>query len=242
MQKAKKTAPLLAAEIIQQRIRTGVYPPAAALPGQRELAEELGMGRPAIREAISALEGLGLLRVEPGRGVFVAAPGAPAAGRWRFETRYRLADVYAVRAALESVSVLLAAGHAGASGLGELDQLVGRLADAVARDDLIEMSLADRDFHRKLAELSGNVFLQDMLDSFDPVLTESRNVAFADTNRKNREAPVIEHREIVDFIRAGNAEAASRSMKKHIAHAQTRSEPVHGKIGKPDKNLRRKDG
>lgn len=241
MQKVKKTAPLLAAEIIQQRIRAGAYPPATALPGQRELAEELGMGRPAIREAISALEGLGLLRVEPGRGVFVAAPGAPAPGRWRFETRYRLEDVYVVRAALESVSVLLATDRASGPHLQELDSLVDRLAEAVARDDLLEMSLADRDFHRKLAELSGNVFLQDMLDSFDPVLTESRNVAFADTNRRNREAPVSEHRQIVDFIRAGDADAASRSMKKHIARAQTRSDPIRGETSKPDSSRRRKD-
>jgi GntR family transcriptional repressor for pyruvate dehydrogenase complex len=241
MQKVKKTAPLLAAEIIQQRIRTGAYPPDAALPGQRELAEQLGMGRPAIREAISALEGLGLLRVEPGRGVFVVAPGAPVTGRWRFETRYRLEDVYVVRAALESVSVLLATGRASASSLKELDKLVDRLADAVGREDLLEMSLADRDFHRKLTELSGNIFLQDMLDSFDPVLTESRNVAFADSNRKNRQAPVIEHREIVEFIRAGNAEAASRSMKRHIAHAQTRSEPIRGDTGTPGNSRRRKD-
>jgi GntR family transcriptional repressor for pyruvate dehydrogenase complex len=241
MQKVKKTAPLLAAEIIQQRIRSGAYPPDAALPGQRELAQELGMGRPAVREAISALEGLGLLRVEPGRGVFVVAPGSPVTGRWRFETRYRLEDVYVVRAALESVSVLLATGRASASHLKELDKLVDRLADAVAREDLLEMSLADRDFHRKLAELSGNVFLQDMLDSFDPVLTESRNVAFADPNRKRREAPVIEHREIVDLIRTKNAEAASRSMKKHIAHAQTRSEPRRGEMSQSGNSRRRKD-
>jgi GntR family transcriptional repressor for pyruvate dehydrogenase complex len=241
MQKVKKSAPLLAAEIIQQRIRSGAYPPDAALPGQRELAQELGMGRPAVREAISALEGLGLLRVEAGRGVFVVAPGSPVTGRWRFETRYRLEDVYVVRAALESVSVLLTTDRASASNLKELDKLVDRLADAVAREDLLEMSLADRDFHRKLAELSGNVFLQDMLDSFDPVLTESRNVAFADPNPKRRDAPVIEHREIVDLIRTGNAEAASRSMKKHIAHAQTRSEPRRGEMSKPGNSRRRKD-
>jgi DNA-binding GntR family transcriptional regulator len=52
---------------------------------------------------------------------------------------------------------------------------------------------------------------------------------------------VIEHREIVDLIRTKNAEAASRSMKKHIAHAQTRSEPRRGEMSQPGNSRRRKD-
>src|SRR5690606_26397736 len=67
----KKSAPQHAAEMIQQRIRNGDYAVGSALPGQRQLAEVLKVGRPAIREAISALEGLGIVEVQPGRGVFV---------------------------------------------------------------------------------------------------------------------------------------------------------------------------
>ena len=67
----------IAAQTLQRRILDGDYAPGAALPGQRELAENLGISRASLREAISMLEALGLLRSFVGKGVFVTA-GAPA--------------------------------------------------------------------------------------------------------------------------------------------------------------------
>lgn len=223
MKNHRQSAPMHAAEIIQERIRSGEFPPGGALPGQRQLAEELNVGRPAIREAISALEGLGLVRVEAGRGVFVVTPGIPSARRWRFESRYSVEHVYAVRESLESLSVQLATERATRGDLKDLNHLVNRLASAVAHEDLIEMSIADSEFHQRLAELSGNTLLQEMLNWFDPVLTESRNIAFANPDPKGRSAPALEHRRIVQAMENGNKAAATRAMKQHILHARARA-------------------
>jgi GntR family transcriptional repressor for pyruvate dehydrogenase complex len=224
MKKDRQSAPMHAAEIIQERIRTGEFPPGAALPGQRQLAERLGVGRPAIREAISALEGLGLLRVEPGRGVFVSTPGAPSTRRWRYESRYLVEHVYAVRETLESLSVSLATERATASDIRDLHQIVKRLTAAVADDDLLAMSVSDSAFHQRLAELSGNALLQEMLDWFNPVLTESRNIAFANPDSNRRLAPALEHSRIVKAMENRDKAAASRLMKTHILNARSRAQ------------------
>jgi GntR family transcriptional repressor for pyruvate dehydrogenase complex len=219
----KKSAPQHAAEIIQQRIRSGKYPVGKPLLGQRLLAEELGVGRPAIREAISALEGLGLLQVEPGRGVFVRDPKAVRSARWRFAAQYSLENVYTVRASLESLSVLLATQRATLAEVKMLERLTDKLAAAVKTEDLLAMSAADRAFHRELAELSGNPLLLEMLDAFDVVMTECRNLAFQDARNKHRTAPILEHHQIIAAIKSGDANAASRKMKTHILHAKNRA-------------------
>lgn len=218
----KKSAPQQAAETIQQRIRNGTYAVGDTLPGQRQLAEELGLGRPAIREAISALEGLGMLRVQPGRGVFVTDPEKPPVAHWRFARQYSLKDVYTVRASLESLSALLATQRATPAEIRALESSVDKLAAAVGRNDLLAMSAADRDFHRKLAEVSGNPLLQEMLDAFDSVMTASRNIAFHDSSHRHRSAPILEHREIVEAIKSGDGNKAAKKMKRHILQAKGR--------------------
>jgi GntR family transcriptional repressor for pyruvate dehydrogenase complex len=230
MLKIKRSAAQQVADNIQERIQQGVYPIGGALPGQRLLAEEMGVGRPAIREAISALEGLGMLTVEPGRGVFVADPASNAGG-WRFASRYSLEDVYAVRATLESLSVQLAAQHASLAQINSLDTFVDDLEAAVNRGDLPAMATADRSFHRHLAELSGNPLLREMLDTFDTVITESKSIAFLDDSGKNHREVVAEHKAIVAALKAKDGEAASRSIKSHITNAENRAHRVHTKGG-----------
>lgn len=221
----KKSATQHAVEIIQEGIQKGIYPIGEALPGQRQLAEEMGIGRPAIREAISALEGLGLLTVEPGRGVFVVDPES-FSGRWRFASRYTLDDVYTVRASLESLAVQLTSQKASLAQINSLDDYVDQLDVAVKQADLPAMADADRAFHRRLAELSGNALLQEILDTFDMVISESKNIAFLDSSPKTPRAVVNEHKAIVTSLKKKNAGDAIRDIQNHILNAQKRAHRV----------------
>ena len=225
MKLVKPTAAQHAVNIILEGIQSGAYPVGQALPGQRVLAEELGVGRQAIREAISALEGLGYLHVEAGRGVFVVEPEA-AGARWRFASQYTLDDVYAVRGALESLSVQLVAVTAPLAKIHSLDALVDQLETAVDRSDLPAMIRADSQFHRRLAELSGNPLLLEILDTFNMVMTETKNIAFLDTPETNHRSVVAEHRGIVASLKAKDPAAASRDILAHIVNAQKRAHRV----------------
>ena len=63
------------AEQILEKIKHGEYKSGAKIPPERTLAEQMGVGRPSIREAISALQIVGILESRPGDGSYVADPG-----------------------------------------------------------------------------------------------------------------------------------------------------------------------
>src|SRR3546814_17464686 len=93
------------AQELPVRIRRGEWAEARRLPGQRQLPEQLGVRRASLREAITMMEGMGLLRSDAGRGVFIARTGdsglGSAYGRWLFTGRYALRAVYLVRCELD---------------------------------------------------------------------------------------------------------------------------------------------
>src|SRR5256885_10650724 len=75
-----------AARVIREWIEGGVYPVGALLPSQRDLSEQLGISRTSLREALSTLQGLGLVVARPGKGMYVTeATDAPASGAERSE-------------------------------------------------------------------------------------------------------------------------------------------------------------
>ena len=100
-----------AARLIQQRIADGTYAAGGLLPSQRDLAEQLGISRTSLREALSTLQGTGLVIPRPGKGMYVAedAGQAPAASpAWKFATSHSLQDVYQLRFAVENFTARLA--------------------------------------------------------------------------------------------------------------------------------------
>ncbi|WP_407851272.1 FadR/GntR family transcriptional regulator [Bordetella petrii] len=213
------------AQQLQARIRRGEWADARRLPGQRQLAESLGVSRASLREAITMLEGLGLLRSEAGRGVFIVRPGesglGSAYGRWRFQGRYALRDVYLVRCELEELAAALAAGVVTRHGLARLRATVDQMEAAAAEGDLVVMAEGDHAFHAGLYEIAGSPLLQDIADSIGDVVEGSRQVAFADPARVRE--PIREHLAIIDALATGVPEQARRAMRAHIRNVADRA-------------------
>lgn len=90
-------------QAIRKLIEAGDYQPGDALPSQRDLAEQLGISRASLREALSSLSALGLVSVQPGKGVFVQAPSAPPAATfsWPYAEQVSAVDTFQLRYALE---------------------------------------------------------------------------------------------------------------------------------------------
>lgn len=211
----------IAAQTLQRRILDGDYAPGAALPGQRELAESLGISRASLREAISMLEALGLLRSFAGKGVFVTA-GAPAdvANLPSGPNAMPPDAIFQMRFVIEPANAALAARRRDADGIAALRECQSEMQRALGASDLVTAADCDLRFHLALAELSGNPALAAITQHFQAQLAYSLRLPFADSSHIWQ--PADEHAAILAAIAAGNAASARKAMQQHLLSAAGR--------------------
>jgi DNA-binding GntR family transcriptional regulator len=195
-------------DLAYQRIRSmvieGEIPPGARL-GQVELAEQLGISRTPVREALRRLTGEGLAEFVPNRGFRAASPGLDDVLR-RLE----------VRSLVEPGIARLAAARRSHGDLLRLQETIEREA---AADSRIEAHDASRDFHLLLAAATGNPELVSVLASLWIVEIGRRLLAARTTSAEWRMADVAEHRAIAGAVAAQDGELAARLMTEHIGEA-----------------------
>jgi len=211
----------IAAQTLQRRILDGHYAAGTALPGQRELAESLGISRASLREAISTLEALGMLRSAPGKGVFVTAGSQVKAADLPAGPSAMPPDaIFQMRFVIEPANAALAARQRSDDGLNALRECMADMQRALGTSDLVTAAECDLRFHLGLAELSGNPALAAMTQHFQAQLAYSLRLPFAD--RSHIWHPADEHNVILAAVAAGNAAAARKAMQQHLISAAGR--------------------
>jgi DNA-binding GntR family transcriptional regulator len=174
---------------------------------QTGLADQLGISRTPIREALVRLQQEGLVELLPGGGVRVKVLNLDEA-----------VELYDVREVLDGLAARLAAGRIAAPSLGRLERALARQALCVARGDAGPWFAAHVAFHeeivraashRQLARLSTVVRLS--IRHFHPLLLRTEH---------RLEHAYAEHRALYDAIRTHDAEAAERLARAHIATAK----------------------
>lgn len=211
---------------LQGMIRDGTFQGGMALPPQRDLAQQLGVSRASLREAVSILGTLGQLSIEQGRGTFLVSTvegsgGGKSIGTWRFATRYSPEEVYQFRLIAESQAVQLAAMDHTDEDLAELDDNLGHFRLATRQADLGAYAQADFDFHRLIIRFSRNRLLADMHGSFAGVLLEAQRLPLI--RRDKLWEPVVEHERIVEFLKRSDPEGARYYMRQHLSRACSRA-------------------
>ena len=194
----------LAYERIRAMVVDGEIPPGARL-GQVELAEQLGVSRTPVREALRRLTGEGLAEFVPNRGFRAASPGLDDVLR-RLE----------VRSLVEPGIARLAAAR-------RSDEDLARLTAAIAREDAastrVEAHDASRDFHLAVASASGNTELVAVLASLWIVEIGRRLLAARAATAAWKDRDVAEHRAIAAAIEARDGDRAAARMAAHIGEA-----------------------
>jgi len=193
--------------------------PGDQLPAQRELAERLKISRASLREALSALETVGLVTVQPGRGVFVAEP-SDAHRSWRFGNRASPQDVYEARYCLEGFAAGVAARRVDDATLPLLRQSVLALREAFEASDVEGMAVADSRFHDLIITLCANPILTAMYKSVRELITESQKLPMYASD--GLAETVHEHETLLACFEAGDPYGASEEMKRHIRSAARR--------------------
>jgi DNA-binding FadR family transcriptional regulator len=220
------------AEQIADLIRRGEFKPGARLPPERDLAAQLGVSRPSVREALIALEVEGFVEVRIGSGVYVASRDArPAPSRVTLPPDSGPFELIDARRLVESECAALAARHASAAQIKEIKAaLAGMRSDTRAGRVPLEN---DRCFHLAVAEASGNSAMAMLVRTLwaqrtGPLFLQLEH--HFDTPALWR-AAIEEHQAVLDAILAEDAAAARAAMKKHLDMAGSRFKVSFGKHG-----------
>lgn len=210
------------ADQIRALIASGRVARGARLPSERELARQLRVSRPSLREALIALEVEGLLDVRVGSGIYVRPPRAkpdPAA----LANASGPFEVMHARWLIEGECAALAAKHATAEQVRALREAHARMVEATRTDpNPLE---ADRAFHVRLAEASGNSALVLLVQT----LWDQRVGPLYRALEKKIEHPGMaaetlrEHQAIVNAIARRDAAAARAAARRHMEMTKKRN-------------------
>lgn len=211
------------ADQIRSRIHSGEYPAESRLPSERELATRFGVSRPAVREAIGALQNESLVITRRGSGTYVCKPvtGATAAHTPpQGQGDDSPVGTLEVRLILEPAIARLAARRAKPSPMAE--QLLAAMAQVRDIDDPQQQLLwteSDRMFHRELAAMTGDNLLVRIADQIansmeQPLWQRLRDDGIYDAARI--ELYVAEHRLIYEAIINGDEDAAAFYVEQHL--------------------------
>ena len=189
-------------------IAEGLYPVGTRLPSEREMADEFGVSRVVIREAMRSLESRGLVDVRQGSGTFVRNESARSVSQdvtLSLELEEAsLAELYVVRQSLEITSVRLAAERGTDELFAELDQRVAAMKAIAAQgvrtlDDYMRRRAEDEAFHLAIASASGNGLLYRLISAILPLCSSGHFEIL-------RRAPDLDYYVSAEKLRAINEE------------------------------------
>ncbi len=176
-------------------------------PGTRmmevELAEEMGVSRTPVREAIRKLEKEGLVTIEPRRGAYASEISVKD-----------MVDVLEVREDLEGFAAFLAAGKITREEVEELKEITRSYSEAVKNNDTEKMITFDESFHKKIVASSGNKTLIQLSETIQELAIRFRYLYYDDFSRYVNMP--VEHKEILDALTSGNGDMARRSADDHV--------------------------
>lgn len=204
-------------------IESGEARPGDTLPSERELMENLGVGRPAIREAMQALERTGLIEIRHGERARVAEPSLGRMVDQVSETMKHLLvhspasleNLKEARVTFELEMARIAARKHSSQDIDRLEQTLE--AQAAAHSNIAQFRALDGRFHREIAAISGNPIWMVLSDALFHWLNDF-HVDLVSVPGLEK-VTLAEHRSIINALRSGNAEAAVQAMSDHLNRA-----------------------
>lgn len=212
----------VAAEQIVAAIQKGDYPVGSRLPSEFELAEQMGVSRPSIREALSALQAMALIESRPGSGNYVLRAPSPLDERnavGLIESEAGCLEVMEAREALEPAVASLAATKAHKPNLARLKSALQRMRKFAAQNDFEEYFEADKDFHLALADAAGNPLvtsaLGPLIGTMDHKVYREFTRHYYLKNVSDLQHVVDLHSEILSAVEREDGETARSRMIEH---------------------------
>lgn len=203
---------------LQESIQKGYFPPGSQLPSERDLAQQLNISRPSVREAISFLEALGLVTSIAGRGTFVSEIADDSELTLPLLGSGNPLHILETREILELGLVGYAAKRRTGEDLAIMRQLLERMNEpAIDVTTFLEM---DMEFHLQIAKASQNPVLVQLMTAVEDLMRQGawqavkvQSPSFRERLNQYRE----DHQSLYGAIEEGDSEAAQECMQRHLS-------------------------
>ncbi len=220
----------VAAQVINQLtelIRDGSLRPGDRLPSEREMAEQLGVSRPPLRESLRALEYAGIIETKYGDGIYVKSNVFPSDIDPTFSNllnHYTLEEMVEMRKVVERAAVRFAMERGTSEDLDVLREINVKTHKSVGnKEKFIECDFA---FHSYIAEMARNSLLFKTVKTMRKLMSEfNRELLDSRTFRVNVDK---QHHLIFDAMEKKNVEAALTAMDKHLDNVVNLAMLHHG--------------
>ncbi|QID19168.1 GntR family transcriptional regulator [Nitrogeniibacter mangrovi] len=203
---ASRIAPLALYQEVAERLRERIFShelKPGAWVDEQAIAEQYGISRTPLREALKVLASEGLVTLKPRRGCYVT------------EISERdLDEIFTVIALLEGQCAREATTRARDADLARFKQLHDALESAAARNDINGFFEANQAFHQQVQAVADNRWLQQVIEDLRKVIKLSRHHSLFSEGRL--EQSLAEHRDILKAMLARDADGAEQAMRTHI--------------------------
>ncbi len=218
-----KAAEILATQI-KQEIISGKYPEGVMLPSENEMAQQLSVSRPTVREALRLLESEGLISIHAGPrgGPRVERPSIPTVTRslttlFQYE-RVTLADLLEARRAIEPACARVAASRAMADDIGALHRSIENMRSRLEDDNVFWQENAN--FHLALVTAGRNIVLHTLMIALRELIYQF--MAGLHIPEEERTNTLADHTAIMEAIAAHDPDAAARAAHTHLMNLEER--------------------
>lgn len=201
---------------LKNYIASGALAPGERLPSERVLAEQLGVGRNSLREALKVLEAIGVVESRIGEGTFITAQISATIGR---TLGFKLAawggtivELIVARQIFEVEAARAAAEHASPAEKEALRAELVRMETAVEFQAYLK---ADMQFHRLMARATHNAIVAHVIDELIEMLEQVLHEARGD-EIPTRVESTGSHRSIYEAVQRGDGKAAAEAMRLHL--------------------------
>lgn len=219
---------------ITTAIESGLWAPGAQLPAERELADQLGIGRTSVREALRVLEVMGLVEIRPGQGTFVCVNSNHAQPIELLQSMLQedahVVELLEIRELLEPQIACMAAQSATTEDIEALSDILERMTGSLAAGETgVEENI---EFHLALTRVAGNRVLMQFHELFFELSRDSIERFFQVPGRA--EESLQGHREILQAIQQRKPQEAQQKMLSHLRTRFAVPQPTGEKAGCAD--------
>lgn len=207
---------------IKNMIANGTLKRGDKLPSERDLVEELGVSRTSIREALRALEVIGLIECRQGEGNFINSDFQnslfePLSIMFMLQESSP-SEIVELRKIIETETAALAANNITDVEVSEIKVLIERLKESTDENN---SAAIDKEFHYMIAKASRNFLVVSILEAvsglIDTFIKDARRKIL--TEEANKEKLIVQHEDVYKALLSHDSDAAARAMADHLEFA-----------------------